>query len=95
MVDEAAPSQPAGRDYGWRLVVVIAALLLVGSVVLAVVDLSAEGLSLALVSRLCIGLALSCWIGMAAWRRTTWSSGHSAGPLAAHQPRRRGTDLGS
>jgi hypothetical protein len=75
MVDEAAASKSTGRDYGWRLVVVIGALLLVGSVVLAIIDLSADGLSLALVSRLCIGLALSCGIAMAAWRRTTWSSG--------------------
>jgi hypothetical protein len=74
VTSEAAEQQPTGRDYGCGLVALIAALLLVGSVVGAIVRLYADGLSFSLVFSLVVSLLFWYWVAMGAWRRTTWSS---------------------
>jgi hypothetical protein len=74
VTEDAAEVQSTGRDYGCGLVALIAALLLVGSVVGAIVRLYADGLSLSLVFSLVVSLLFWYWIAMGAWRRTTWSS---------------------
>jgi hypothetical protein len=74
VIGEAAEQQPIGRDRGCGLVALIAALLFVGSVVGAIIQLYADGLSFSLVFGLVVSLLFWYWIAMGAWRRTTCSS---------------------
>ena len=72
MADEAAPSQPTGRDRGYKLLAVLAALMLVGSVAATIVTLYADGLASPTI-RLGLSVLFWYWIGIDARRRTTWS----------------------
>jgi hypothetical protein len=74
VANEVAEPQPTGRDYGCGLVALIAAVLLVGSVVGAIVELLTDGLSFTLAITVTFNLLFCYWIAMGAWRRTTWSS---------------------
>jgi hypothetical protein len=73
VTDEGPEVPPTVRDLGCGLVALIAALLLVGSVIGAIVELYADGLSFSFVLGL-VSLVLWSWIAIGAWRRTTWSS---------------------
>jgi uncharacterized membrane protein len=71
--ERAQTRQSSGPNRDPR-VALLAALLLVGSVVGAIVELYADGLSLSLVFGLVVSLLFWYWIAMGAWRQTSWSS---------------------
>jgi hypothetical protein len=73
VTDEGPEVQPTVRDVGCGLVALIAALLLVGSVIGAIVQLYADGLSFSFAFGL-VSLLFWYWVAIGAWRRTTWSS---------------------
>jgi len=73
VTDEGPELQPTVRDVGCGLVALIATLLLVGSVIGAIVEFYADGLSFSFAFGL-VSLLFWSWIAISAWRRTPWSS---------------------
>jgi ABC-type transport system involved in Fe-S cluster assembly fused permease/ATPase subunit len=74
LADEPAPSHATGRDFGCGLVSLLAATMLAGSLVGAIIALSTHGPSFSLIVSATLSLLFWCWIAMGAWRRTTWSA---------------------
>jgi hypothetical protein len=64
---------PTGRDYGCGLVALASALIGAFVVCRATWLLARDGVSVGLLISIAVSLLFWYWVGVGAWRRTTWS----------------------